>query len=93
MCGDIYICLYDADVGSKDVRFSCATRVDKFRHVLHTADTLRGYCVQDKMCSLWFNTCFIEPGKGWLLPKSQVDKACKDKKHFDTDFKLELFFE
>jgi hypothetical protein len=65
LCGDIYICLYDADVGSKD----------------------------DKMCSLWFNTSFITPGGSWMLEKPNVDKACKNKKNFVPEFKLELFFE
>jgi len=64
LCGDIYICVYDADVGSAD----------------------------DKMCSLWLNTSFVDTSQPWLLEKRQIDKACKDKKHFDDDFKLELFF-
>jgi phosphatidylinositol-3,4,5-trisphosphate 3-phosphatase/dual-specificity protein phosphatase PTEN len=63
--GDIYICLYDADVGSKD----------------------------DKMCSLWFNTAFIETGKSWLMEKPNIDKANKNKTNFVPEFKLELFFE
>ena len=65
LVGDIYICLYDMDVGSKD----------------------------DKMCSLWFNTSFIETGKPWLMGKPIIDKANKNKTNFVPEFQLELFFE
>eukprot|EP01051_Picozoa_sp_SAG22_P023952 SAG22_NODE_6414_length_859_cov_1.346053_1_plen_68_part_00 len=46
----------------------------------------------DKMCSLWLNTHFIDTSKPWLLEKKDIDKACKDKKHFSPDFKIELSF-
>lgn len=46
----------------------------------------------DKMCSLWLNTHFIDPSKPWLLEKANIDKANKDKKHFVPEFKIELTF-
>ena len=45
------------------------------------------------MCSLWFNTSFIPIGSSWVMEKSIIDKACKDKKSFLPGFKLELFFD
>lgn len=50
---------------------------------------------KEKMFHLWFNTFFVEESMSLVIPKSQLDKANKDKKHklFPADFKLEIIFE
>lgn len=48
------------------------------------------------MCSFWINTNFIKSLNPIInLRKSEIDKACKDKKHklFDENFSIELQFE
>lgn len=48
------------------------------------------------MCSFWINTNFIKSLNPVIkLTKSEIDKACKDKKHklFDENFSIELHFE
>lgn len=46
----------------------------------------------DKMCSVWFHTAFVE--RNFLVfHREVVDGACKDKscKHFDSEFQLQVF--
>ena len=50
------------------------------------------YSSDDKMCSLWFNTAFVE--RNFLVfDKSVIDRACKDKlnRAFTSDFKVEIY--
>ena len=88
MCGDIYICLYDADLGSKDVSRAPPSATHK-----PLSSCFRRAASQDKMCSLWFNTSFVATGQSWLMEKPIIDKANKNKTQFQPEFKLELFFE
>lgn len=50
---------------------------------------------KEKMFHLWFNTFFIEDSMRLVVPKNQLDKANKDKKHklFPRDFAVEIIFE
>ncbi len=49
---------------------------------------------KEKMFHFWFNTFFVD-GTVLRLPKSEIDKANKDKKHklFPASFVLELAFD
>jgi len=50
---------------------------------------------KEKMLHLWFNTFFIDESMRLVIPKSELDKANKDKKHklFPSDFAVEIVFE
>lgn len=49
---------------------------------------------KEKMFHLWFNTFFVENNK-LTLPKKEIDKANKDKKHkiYPGDFHVDLLFD
>jgi hypothetical protein len=51
------------------------------------------FSAPEKMCHLWFNTGFIDDNY-LLFHKDVIDRASKDRacKHFEPDFKLEIFF-
>lgn len=48
----------------------------------------------EKMCSLWFNTAFVD-GHFLVFDKRVVDSACKDKSNrlFNRHFKIEIYVE
>ena len=50
------------------------------------------YKKNEKMFQLWFHTGFIESNY-LCFEKSVIDKACKDKEHFESSFKLEIFLQ
>lgn len=49
---------------------------------------------KQNVAHFWFHTAFID-GMQLTMPKSQIDKACKDKHHkrFDSNMKIEIFFD
>lgn len=74
-----------------DVMQGCIVAGD-FKLVFVDEDTLTG---DDAMFHCWLNTAFIDPhSKHVVLTKMECDKANKDKrnKHFDPNFRVELFF-
>ena len=47
---------------------------------------------ESKMFTAWFHTGFIQDNY-LCFEKAVLDKACKDKEHYDSTFKVEIFLE
>jgi len=75
---------HEKQIGMFNIDFHKPLRVIRDVHVVAISG-------KSTLFMFWFHTAFVKDGR-LILGKPQLDKACRDKKTFNKDFQVELYF-